>query len=642
MPTRRLILYWLLTLLPALAIGGLALRYVAQETELATAQRKAALADHGRRAAEDVLLLVENLRNGVILTLESLPYDSREASLRRLENLDPLVRTVFLHELDTGRTPLPTVRPGGDERSAEFLRRYAALLEGRVPWFPGEAPSRRLPTTFPPEVAAPPLATPALTRPAAAPELETLDVQLEGEQMASAIPPPPAPGAKTVDLAQSGKQALFRQVWDYSLVGRDGPAEVQKKLGERGSLFHEVAGKDAAPAPAAAEAAKPGSARRAADPLPARSAFRSGWRPWHWENDFHLLGFVLDPRRNEVFGVEVELLALLSRLPTVLEGGATAALLLRDIHGNRLFQSRWVGEQETPAEVFNLGPALPFFELAVFPADPRTDARLDRTRLLAVSLLVGVFLAAIASGGGLLAMQARASAREALQKTSFVANVSHELKTPLTTLRLYTELLREGQADEAKRKRYLDVMLAEGERLSRLVGNVLDFSRLEQGGKRYQMRSLDLAATIAPVLERARLTLAQAGRELRFLQEGATPKVRADADAVEQILLNLLDNAAKYGGESGAVEVVVRATPAGGRLSVLDRGPGVPAGQRERVFEKFHRLDDALTARQGGCGLGLSIARRLARDQGGDLTCAERPGGGAAFHLDLPPAGDPS
>jgi two-component system, OmpR family, phosphate regulon sensor histidine kinase PhoR len=367
-------------------------------------------------------------------------------------------------------------------------------------------------------------------------------------------------------------------------------------------------------------------------------SLRSGWRPWYWENSFHLLGFVQDSARGETFGVELELLALLSRLPAALDGGSTAAFVLRDQQGGTYFQSRLVESRETPVDVFNLGPSLAFYELAVFPADPRGAAGLARTSFLAMALLVGAFLVSIASGGGLLIAQARASWREAMQKTSFVSNVSHELKTPLTTLRMYTEMLRGGKLSEEKRTQYLDVMLSEGERLSRLVGNVLDFSRLEQGRKKYQMESLDLDDFTGRVVEASRVVFERPELCLTFISPSGSVPVLADSDALEQILLNLLDNAAKYGGAGGEIRVVVSRRGSRALVDVLDRGPGVPMEHRARIFDKFHRVDESLTAEQGGCGLGLSIARRLARDHGGDITCEGRPGGGAAFRLQLPAA----
>jgi signal transduction histidine kinase len=243
------------------------------------------------------------------------------------------------------------------------------------------------------------------------------------------------------------------------------------------------------------------------------------------------------------------------------------------------------------------------------------------------------------AGGLLLLQEARRSALDARRKTTFVANVSHELKTPLTTIRMYAELLGEGRVrDEAKVRHYLRTIVGESQRLSRLIGNVLDFGRLEQGRKEYRVEALDPADTVSDILARQRERLEAAGLKVETTFPPAAARVRADRDSLEQVLLNLVDNALKYAAAGGELHVAVVPAGAQVQIRVEDRGPGVPAAQRERVFDLFHRLDDELTRRQPGCGLGLTLARRLLRDQGGDLGCEARPGGGAAFIVSLPAA----
>jgi signal transduction histidine kinase len=254
------------------------------------------------------------------------------------------------------------------------------------------------------------------------------------------------------------------------------------------------------------------------------------------------------------------------------------------------------------------------------------------------SLLTGILVTAILASGSLLLLQARASAAEARQKTSFVTNVSHEFKTPLTTIRLYAELLEQGRVrDEAQRAGFLHTIGAETKRLARLVNHVLDFSQLEQGKRQYLREPLDLTAELAAVLDTQAPRLAEAGLGLvRELPDASLPLL-TDRDAVVQIVLNLLENACKYAAGGGEVTVSLAPRPGGGAdVSVLDRGPGVPPAHRERIFEQFHRVDATLTAEKSGAGLGLSIARQLARGLGGDLRHTARPGGGATFILELP------
>ena len=191
--------------------------------------------------------------------------------------------------------------------------------------------------------------------------------------------------------------------------------------------------------------------------------------------------------------------------------------------------------------------------------------------------------------------------------------------------------------DAAQGGDYLRTIGRETQRLARLVNNALDFSRLEQGRKKYAREPLDLAAELARLLDTHAPRLAEAGMTLRReLPAGALP-VTADRDALEQIVLNLLDNAAKYAADGREVTVALTPRSGGGaEVRVADRGPGVPTEHRERIFEKFHRVDDALTAEKTGAGLGLSIARQLARGLGGGLRYVPRSGGGAEFILVLP------
>ncbi len=254
------------------------------------------------------------------------------------------------------------------------------------------------------------------------------------------------------------------------------------------------------------------------------------------------------------------------------------------------------------------------------------------------AVVMVVVAAGILAGGSLLLWQARLSEADAARKTSFVANVSHEFKTPLTTIRLYSELLEQGRVNgPAQGSEYLRTIGRETQRLARLVNNVLDFSRLEQGRKKYSRTALDLCGELGRILEAQAPRLADAGLVLHRDFPAAAITVTTDRDALAQIVLNLLDNACKYAASGGEITVAAGPRPGGGaEVRVTDRGPGVPPEHRERIFEKFHRVDETLTAERSGVGLGLSIARQLARGLGGELRCEGRAGGGAAFILDLP------
>jgi signal transduction histidine kinase len=228
----------------------------------------------------------------------------------------------------------------------------------------------------------------------------------------------------------------------------------------------------------------------------------------------------------------------------------------------------------------------------------------------------------------------------ARQKTDFVSNVSHELKTPLTSIRMFAELLAEGRvSDPAKQRSYLSIITAETARLTRLINNVLDFARMDQGEKTYNFSKCDLARLARDTAETYRPHLEQAGFTLTCRAPDQSLLVRGDADALAQVIVNLLSNAEKY--SNGQKEITVEVSRREGTNScaevrILDRGPGVPLGAEEKIFEKFHRACDSLSSGVQGSGLGLTLARQIARAHGGDVLYEPRDGGGSCFALRVP------
>jgi signal transduction histidine kinase len=296
---------------------------------------------------------------------------------------------------------------------------------------------------------------------------------------------------------------------------------------------------------------------------------------------------------------------------------------------------------QRPFAALELHESLPRWEVASYLADPGLFASQVRVRTSLLWLLVAILVAAIGGGGTFVFLGLGHELWAAQQRTTFVANVSHELKTPLTSIRMFAEMLRDGrQADPERRQRYLDLMVAESGRLARLVNNVLDFSQLEQGRKRYTPRETDLVELCRGVLEAERPRLELAGFAVAFVTAGGPAPVFADEDALRQVLGNLLSNAEKYSTDRR--DIGVDAGTAGGRpfFQVLDRGIGIPSEHAARIFREFYRVDDSLTARVKGTGLGLSIARRIVRDHGGELSYQPREGGGSAFRAEFPAAGE--
>ena len=250
---------------------------------------------------------------------------------------------------------------------------------------------------------------------------------------------------------------------------------------------------------------------------------------------------------------------------------------------------------------------------------------------------VSLVLLVAGAGTWLLVRAARQARQEALNKTNFVSLVSHELNTPLTAIIPYAEMLRKGQitSDEDRQEAY-EVIADESVRLKSLVAELLDFSRLERHTKKFAMADFDAAELVQNVVRLMRGRFPENAPSISA--EGPLP-VYADADAVKAILINLLDNAAKY-APGAPVEVVAEKGGAGVRVEVRDRGPGLTPDGLRNAFTRFWRADDSTTASVGGFGLGLTIARSYAREMGGDLTCAAREGGGTIFTLELKEAGN--
>ena len=225
-----------------------------------------------------------------------------------------------------------------------------------------------------------------------------------------------------------------------------------------------------------------------------------------------------------------------------------------------------------------------------------------------------------------------AETRLAARKAEFVSTVSHELRTPLTSIRMYADMLKEGWVkDEKAAGEYFALIAAESERLARLVNNVLDFSRIERGKKTFEMRVGDPAPVVREAAETLRPYLREKGLKLEIDVPETLPAATFDRDALVQILVNLIDNASKHGRDEVRVEALARNGAV--VLRVLDRGPGVPAEERERIFDPFTR---GANATSGGSGLGLALVRHYARAHHGHVEVSDREGGGAVFSLVLP------
>jgi two-component system phosphate regulon sensor histidine kinase PhoR len=222
-------------------------------------------------------------------------------------------------------------------------------------------------------------------------------------------------------------------------------------------------------------------------------------------------------------------------------------------------------------------------------------------------------------------------------RQEFVANVSHELRTPLSMIKGYVETLINGAKDDsAVATRFLQTIEKHADRLTYLIEDLLTISRLESGQIVMNLQDVELR----PVADDVVNDLQSRAGDKRVHLENQVPKnlvVRADADRVQQVLFNLVDNAIKYGSLEGRVWINARlANGQFAEVSVRDNGPGIPPDSVDRVFERFYRADKARSREQGGTGLGLSIVKHIVQSHGGEVRVVSEPGQGTTFFFTLP------
>jgi len=227
-------------------------------------------------------------------------------------------------------------------------------------------------------------------------------------------------------------------------------------------------------------------------------------------------------------------------------------------------------------------------------------------------------------------------------KSELVSGVSHELRTPLAQIRMFAEMLRLGWVrSDDERQRSVAIIDQEARRLTHLVENILQFSRAERSAPRVSLEAIELATLVDEVAESFAPLAATRGVTVRTTHAGQAIAL-ADRDALRQVLLNLLDNAVKYGPAGQTITARTRASDAHVQVSVDDQGPGIPSRDKTRIWEPFRRLDRAVEAGISGNGIGLAVVRELVAAQGGTVSVHDAPTGGASFVVSLQAAADVS
>lgn len=284
----------------------------------------------------------------------------------------------------------------------------------------------------------------------------------------------------------------------------------------------------------------------------------------------------------------------------------------------------------------NLEGAFPGLTLAIKLRGTTVEAM--GQKFLKTSFLILGGLSLVLVGGILLAC--RSVTKEmalAKLKSDFVANVSHELRTPLSLIRLYAETLEMGRlTSPEKYQEYFCIIRKESERLSALINNILDFSRIEAGRKEYSFRETNLAELVRNTLESYRFQIEQNGFALEQNIADDLPSVRVDREAIARSLLNLINNALKYSQDQKYLGVNLYRANGSLKLEVVDRGIGIPRSEQPKIFEKFYRVGDPLVHNTKGSGLGLALVRHIVLAHGGQVWVESEPGEGSKFTIALP------
>lgn len=376
----------------------------------------------------------------------------------------------------------------------------------------------------------------------------------------------------------------------------------------------------------------------------------SGWYTWYWGQGIHLIYWHRDSRGN-VVGAELDRMALIADVlgelpntdpddPDVLKG----RIRLADEGGAVVYEwgLRNPEKGESPRAVRGLSPPLGAWKLQYYPAAATLEADFGGGLLFGMVSGFGALVLVVLGLAVYFLREGGREIREAGERVTFVNQVSHELKTPLTNIRMYAELLEDRLADDEDEavSGHLKVITSESQRLSRLIGNVLSFARKGRG--RLAVRPVPgcVDETVSHVVDQFRPSL-EAGDVKVTVELGAGGRASFDADALGQILANLLNNVEKYAASGGLVTVTTRRDGDWTLIEVSDQGPGIPDTVRDKVFQPFYRVSGRVSDGVTGTGIGLSISRDLARLHGGDLTLVPCDVG-ACFRVTLHTPGQPS
>jgi len=316
------------------------------------------------------------------------------------------------------------------------------------------------------------------------------------------------------------------------------------------------------------------------------------------------------------------------------------------VDGSREAGSEFLDEREVPLQFFDPDLMPAFLPNQSYPAvwrvrtgyGAQSVASLARARTRGSRILLLSLALVVVAGVLFAARMAIQEVRLAEARSNFVANVSHDLKTPLALIQLFAETLHLGRARSAdKAREYYAIINTEARKLSSLINNVLDFSRIESGFRMYRLEPVNLGEVVQRIVHGFDAQFAHHRFQVSFEVSPSLPTVLADAEAVELAVSNLLSNAMKYSGEARDIDVAVRGRPRTVDVSVRDRGIGIPKRLHRKIFRKFFRIDvEGGPGTPRGCGLGLAIVDQVMKAHGGRAIVESEPGRGSTFILSFP------
>ncbi len=352
-----------------------------------------------------------------------------------------------------------------------------------------------------------------------------------------------------------------------------------------------------------------------------------GWYTWYWGSGVNFI-FWRQDTKGRVVGAELDRLTLMAdivgELPETSPGEtglADGRIQLVDSDGQPVYVwgSYEPARDERPRVIRDLDPPLGAWRLRYFASMVTVGDEIGGGIVFGTLVSIGALALIMFALAFYFVRESGREARDARQRVTFVNQVSHELKTPLTNIRMYAELLEDRiDEDDDQPRNYLEIIVTESQRLSRLIGNVLTFAAKHRNKLTVRPVTGKIDDTIRAVIDQFRPSLEADGFEIvvDLTGEGAS---YFDADAVGQILSNLIGNVEKYALQAGWIRICARRDGNMLAISVEDRGPGIPASARKRIFQPFVRLSQRVADGTSGTGIGLNISRDLARLHGGDL-----------------------